>query len=213
MIREFRRRVAAKIGIFLQYWYLLFEVSLPTGRLGHFAMSKQGACRVASIFGRSRIASLRGIPSGERAMQWRWWRNLLQAALSLLCAYLATMSIDFDGAEMAGGTITGPLITIQIVGLCLLFAASGLTFLAPRVAAMGALTGSFLCLPLFAYVVAPGFYRWLIPGSWSAGSESNLVWNGQAAAGIVATSVAALISVRTLLPVRAGSNARQFHKD
>jgi hypothetical protein len=118
--------------------------------------------------------------------------------ICLAGAGLAIDSFDLAGTEEGGGSVTGPLIMLQEIGCLLLFAALILTILAPKIAAIGGLTGAFSCLPYYLYSVAPGLYRWFIPEGWSVALTSYFYRNDQAGAGILTVLVTAFICIRTL---------------
>ena len=64
-------------------------------------------------------------------------------------------------------------------------------FIRPKTAVLGALEASLLCLPIYLHFVAPGFFRWMFPGDYSSPAESDFVWEGRAAMGMLALLVIA----------------------
>jgi len=61
------------------------------------------------------------------------------------------------GTEFAAGEVTGPLLVVHFMGSVLFVFALVLAFIRPRMAALGALAASLLCLPIYLYFVNPGF--------------------------------------------------------
>ena len=74
--------------------------------------------------------------------------------------------------EFAGGSVTGPILSLALDGRIAVLAGLLLCGWWPRVAAGLSLIGIVLCLPLFTYGLLPGFYRWMFPGVYSV-RESN----------------------------------------
>ena len=79
-----------------------------------------------------------------------------QAGSFLVCVSLAwQISSGYEGTEFSGGWLTGPLLSMEDVGIPLFIVAIVLTFVFPRVAAAIGLSASVLCLPLYLFFIAP----------------------------------------------------------
>jgi len=84
-------------------------------------------------------------------------KQVYQAGSFLLCVFLSLQiepGLD-EGVEFAGGWLTGPLLSMEDLGISLFIVAIVLTFVFPRVAAAIGLASSLLCLPLYLFDVAP----------------------------------------------------------
>lgn len=125
------------------------------------------------------------------------WRSLppgihttLQAGACLFC--LAT-SIwdphDIGASEFRGGWLTGRLFGWNEQGILILLAVLPFTFLYRRAAAVAATVGALLGLPMYLYLVAPGAFRWLVPGEWSVPLRSAFYWDTWALSCILAIVV------------------------
>src|SRR6266487_3707459 len=94
-------------------------------------------------------------------------RNLTQAAACLICAIPAwRYSIVLEGTEFSGGTVGGPLTSIEAAGAYLLVLGLVLTFLYRRIAAVVTVVACALCLPICLDFVAPGPFRWVFRGKY-----------------------------------------------
>lgn len=126
--------------------------------------------------------------------------NIWLAGSCLVCAILLwTYGSDLEGTEFSGGRITGPLLNAVDLGLILFVAALLLSLFYRRLAAIAALVASLLCLPLYIYLIAPGPFRRVFPGEYSAPTLSNFVWNRSAMLAILSILVAAFLAIRTFL--------------
>jgi hypothetical protein len=65
----------------------------------------------------------------------------------------------FAGTEASGGWLTGPIEDLYDLGFLLFVLALLAPFFYRRVAAALVLAASLLCLPLYLYFIAPGFFR------------------------------------------------------
>lgn|ERR1022692_2981261 len=127
-------------------------------------------------------------------------QKVLQATGSLLCATVALrFGSDLEGTEFSGGTITGPLLQMQDVGALLFLAASPLTFLFHRIAALAALLACLLCLPLYLLFTAPGPFRWVFRGEWKTPLFSSFVWDWWSIVGIVSITLAVFACLRSIV--------------
>lgn len=126
--------------------------------------------------------------------------NIWLAAACVTCATLV-WSYDFGlkGTEFSGGRTTGPLLHLSDLGLILFAAALVVTFFYLRVAALMTVIASLLCLPLYIYFAAPGAFRHVFPGDYSAPAQAHFVWNNRIVAGIFCLLAAACLGIRTLL--------------
>jgi hypothetical protein len=135
--------------------------------------------------------------------------GMMQAAGCLLCAAVAWKFsiLDLDGMEFSGGTLTGVLLTLSIIGSAVFALMVVVTFIHERMAAFGALLASLLCLPLYFYFVAPGFVQRMMPGDYSVRAQEAFAWNGWAAMGMLTLAIVAYLSVRTVANHASSSNA------
>lgn len=123
---------------------------------------------------------------------------LLQATGSLICALIALAFTGYlEGSEFSGGWLTGRLLNAKSSGGLLFLAAVPLTFLFRRIAALIALLGCFLCLPLYLFFLAPGIYRRIFGGQWKVVSpDFRLDW--WPVCGLVLVTLAFWASFRVL---------------
>lgn len=122
-------------------------------------------------------------------------KKVLLAASCLTGSVVAWRYLHvLDGTEFAAGEVTGPLLVVHFMGSVLFVFALVLAFIRPRMAALGALAASLLCLPIYLYFVTPGFFRWMFPDDYSSAADSDFVWEGWAATGILAFLVIACLS-------------------
>jgi hypothetical protein len=123
--------------------------------------------------------------------------RLRQAAAYLLCAaVLWRYGFSSEGTEFAFGRLTGPLLNMKDIGTVLFLLALMLVFRFRRVAAVFGLLATVLCLPLLFYFVAPGPFRWLFKGEYTAPLTTNFVWDGWTMVGIAVVLMAAYLSIR-----------------
>jgi len=127
-------------------------------------------------------------------------QKLLAAAGCLLCTAVALKyHIAVDGSEFSGGSITGPLLTLNDVGMDLSVLALILVFLHTRAAAIVALLAAVLCLPLYFYFDFPKLFRQMFPGEYKVPIEA-VHWGSWAVAGFLVTALMPYLCYRTLLP-------------
>jgi hypothetical protein len=120
-----------------------------------------------------------------------------QAAVCLVCAAIAWQTGNpYQGTEFSGGTVTGPLLAIDYIGIFLFVVASCVAFVRPRVSAAIVLTASLLCLPFYLYFIAPGPFRSIFRGEYSVPAPASFVWHPGMVAGILALAVAVSLSLR-----------------
>lgn len=131
-------------------------------------------------------------------------QTLSQAAICLLCAIVALkLALGFDDPESHGGALTGPLLDLNEIGFFLLLFTLVLTFINPRRAAICALIGSLLNLPLYLYVITPGsFYRILPFYTFRRHPPANFVWDEWAFAGILLLAILAYVCLRSFSAAR-----------
>jgi hypothetical protein len=101
-------------------------------------------------------------------------RRLFAAVVPALL--VASIAQAFQGNEEAGGTVTGPILRLLDAGTIILLASLILSAWLPRVAAALCVLGALLCLPNYSYGLAPGVFRWLLPGVYAHGSAQALVF-------------------------------------
>src|SRR5262245_32827203 len=127
-------------------------------------------------------------------MKAKFW----QAASCLLCAVVAWVtSSPYEGTEFSGGTVTGPLLAIDYLGIILFVIALVATFFHPRVAAAMILIAAMLCLPFYLYFTAPGPFRSVFRGDYTVSAPASFVWDRPMVAGIFTLLLATFFSLRT----------------
>jgi hypothetical protein len=126
--------------------------------------------------------------------------KVLQAAACLLCAAVAWKFsvVGLVGTEFSGGRLTGPLLTLSISGFGVFVLTLILTFMFQRLAAIGALVASLLCLPLYFYFLVPGFVQRMIPGDYSVHVQGIFVWNGWAFLGMLTLAIVVYLSLHSV---------------
>jgi hypothetical protein len=125
-------------------------------------------------------------------------RKVLQAAVCLLCAVAAWNSLeDLTGTELIGGTVTGPMINVAAIAAIVLLLAVIMTFIWPRVAAIGAFVASTLCLPLYVYRTLPRLFRLIFPGSYKGPPEGSFIWHSWSIIGLFTTVLVAYLCYRS----------------
>ena len=117
----------------------------------------------------------------------------------LLCALVAArFQLYLDGSEFSGGTVTGPLLTANLVGCVFFLLAFAVCFLRSRTAAVVAIVASMLEAPLFVYDTFPRFFRWIVPGNYSVPIEA-FGWAPWSIAGLVFIALIVAVSSRALI--------------
>lgn len=101
-------------------------------------------------------------------------RRLFAAIVPALV--VASIAQAFQGNEEAGGTVTGPILRLLDVGTIVLQITLILSGWLPRVAAALCALGALLCAPNYSYEVAPGIFRWLLPGVYAHSSTQILAF-------------------------------------
>ena len=126
--------------------------------------------------------------------------SLWQASACLVpAAVLWKFGVAFEGTEFSGARFTGSLLDLHDIGVLLFAAALPLTFFYLRLASGISLLACLLCFPLNLYLTAPGpFVRAFARGIWPPPAD-NFAWDNWTVAGIVVLTIAALISLRSLL--------------
>ncbi len=122
-----------------------------------------------------------------------------QAASCLLCFILAWAHLDDVGAsEFSGGWLTGPIFKMADYGSTLFFLSLFLTFFSRRIVGVTALVASFLCMPFYLYILAPGSFRRVFREEYSVPLQTGFVSDAWAVAGIVSLLFAIVVSLRCL---------------
>lgn len=120
-------------------------------------------------------------------------------ACCLLGAILSwRYSLKLDGSEFSGGTVTGPILTMQNVAAYLYGAAVLVTLRYRKIGAGTALAASALFLPMCLYQLAPGIFRKFFRTEFSIPVPGPVSWDAWAAAGITVLAVTVYVSVRNL---------------
>src|SRR5581483_1414983 len=123
--------------------------------------------------------------------------TVMNAKIRMLAGCLVSAAVawkftlELDGTEFSGGSLTGPLLDMQNAGFLLFLLAAILTFFFRRVAAGITLLAGLLCLPLYLLFTAPGPFRSIVGGQWKTSLSAQFVWDWWSIVGIVALSFAA----------------------
>ena len=126
----------------------------------------------------------------------------LQIVQSLGCAISAILAGHYgsalEGTEFSGGSLTGPLLRMNDAGVVVFAAATLLSFLLPRIAAAAAIMASLLSFPLYAYFVAPGFFRALFKAQDSVPTNAPFLWDSSAIIALLVLAFAVFFGLRIL---------------
>lgn len=127
-----------------------------------------------------------------RSLKW------MLALLSLICIVLNwKLTIGLDGTEFPGGRITGPLHSMSDAAFVLFIVSLLLLIRLPRVSAAASGIATLLCIPLSFLLLAPGPFRRIAGGKWTAPLDSNFVLSRWT----VGWSLALLTSVAVALAI------------
>jgi hypothetical protein len=131
----------------------------------------------------------------KNARKLRW----LQAAIGLACAILVLREVAVAGpTEFSGGYLSGPMLRFADWGSVLLLVGLLALIKFHRVASVVFLIASMLSLPVFSFIVFPGYYAKLFHAESSNSLKSNVYWDPTsvlAMAGLVALSILSLRSL------------------
>jgi hypothetical protein len=120
--------------------------------------------------------------------------------MSLICVTLATLfTWPLDGSEFSGGRVTGPLLDMANLGLICFVIAAILSFVRGVPGAVASLIGCLLTFPIYFYFVLPGPFRRIFRGEYSVPPRSYFAWNFNSALGLLALTLAAVVSLGVLL--------------
>lgn len=109
-----------------------------------------------------------GVRSGKR--------TLMQATGSVIClAFTWRLTYGLGATEFSGGTITGPLLSMSDVAILLFLVSTILVFWLPRTTALLTALACLLSLPMCLLFLAPGLFRRIAGGAWSAPLQSNFM--------------------------------------
>ncbi len=92
--------------------------------------------------------------------------------------------VELDGSEFSGGSVTRPLLTMNLIGMVLMVAAAFFIFFRSRGSTIVAVAASILCLPLYMYNTTPYLFRRALPGTYSVPLQA-FGWEGWSIAGIL----------------------------
>jgi len=127
----------------------------------------------------------------------RWTkRNLFQALCALMAAmFIGKFFIRLDGTEFSGGQITGPLLTLCLIGGCSMIAGAVLTFFYRR-SSVGIITaaGVLSMLPCL-YFMTPRLFRFVFRGEYAVSDPRMFSWDGPSVVVIVTVSLAIYFSL------------------
>jgi hypothetical protein len=124
---------------------------------------------------------------------------LRHAGICVLCAIVGWIFANpLDSSEFSGGAVTAPLLAFHRFAGYFFLLSGAMIFVYRRVAAGIALVACFLAVPLYLYFTAPGPFRLLIPGEYTASLQASFTWDTAAVVGIVAVAVAAFASLTSL---------------
>jgi len=125
-------------------------------------------------------------------------QKLLFVAACIVSTVVCWISFRaFEGTEFGSGSLAGN----KDVGGFLLVMAMAFSFKYARAAAISALVGALLSLPLYLYLVFPRPFRQVWPGQWATWRlpKESFVWNGWWVTGIVATLLVLCVSCCSLI--------------
>jgi hypothetical protein len=125
--------------------------------------------------------------------------KLLLAASCLVCLDVASKSfLVFEGSEFRSGSLAGN----KDLGAFLVVLALILIFKYARFAAVSALAGCLLSLPLYLYLVFPRPFRQIWAGNWKVMElpRESFIWDGWWITGSFSIVFVAYISCCTLIP-------------
>jgi hypothetical protein len=124
-------------------------------------------------------------------------QKLAQAIGCVLCMAISwKLTWRLDGTEFSGGHVTGPLLNMADTGFFLLAISLILLSWLPRIAGATGLAASLLCLPLCLLFIAPGPFRHLVGGEWSAPLQSNFYWSRWTVGWTIALLATILVCLR-----------------
>jgi hypothetical protein len=124
-------------------------------------------------------------------------KGAMKAAIASLClvicgAIALINYLDLSDTEMGGGSLTGPLLNIELCG-ALLFFVCGLTALKfMTVARYLSMLATFLCLPLYIFLIAPYSILWISSGA-SSVAYPLFIFNTEAIAGLAMIILACVL--------------------
>src|SRR6266513_2439390 len=131
--------------------------------------------------------------------------KLLQAVSYCICCLFAWNRFDaLEATELSGGTVTGPLLSLLLLGTFLFTLAAVFTFARLRIAAVSGLLAALLSLPISLYFLAPGPFRFVFRGEYSVPLRSNFVWSRWTLIPTFLFVVAILVSFFSLSMTRRG---------
>jgi len=135
------------------------------------------------------------------------WSALQVVSIALGAAVAWHRFLGLDGTEFSGGSVTGPLLNLQLGGTLFVTLALLVAFAYPRASAAMTLVAVPCCLPLHVYFLAPGLFRGLFPGEYSVPMQSYFEFNSVDFWGVIVLIGMALVA---LLVIRTTSGLSQL---
>jgi hypothetical protein len=134
--------------------------------------------------------------------------RMFQAVVCIVCALLLwRYTKPLGGSEFSAGRITGTLLDMAELAMALFLIAPAANFFKRRLSGLIGLVASALALPLYLYFVAPGPFRRIFRGEYSAPASGNFVWDASSIAGITAVVLACCLGLLNLPSLRQNSKA------
>jgi len=112
-------------------------------------------------------------------------QTLLQVSSFSICVVIAAKHAELEFVDFNGGAFTDSLLLSNSSGGRLFVVVTFLSLIHQRIAAIGGLIASFLCFPLYFFLVAPGVFRYLFPDAFWRHSQTNFYWDKWALSGIL----------------------------
>jgi hypothetical protein len=130
-------------------------------------------------------------------------QRLWQAAVCLVCLVLVFRECGIAGpTEFSGGYITGPVFRMADWGWVLFFLGLPVAIKFHRIASVIFLAASLLCLPMFSFIVLPGYFDKVFHAQSSIPLQSKVNWDMMSILTVLSLAITFYLSLRNLLVVR-----------